>query len=235
MGSSRNFVEGSRLKWRRMKGEQPIFPYMKLRETQIIEEILERIQPARCLEYGSGYGSLYFSAQLPPGAEWHAIEHVPAWYNALQKFEHPPTLQLHLQEVPQEVIETGGARAFDHYINYPEPLGLFDFILIDGRARKACLQKSLDLLRPGGLVVLHDANRKTYQEGLKGYRYNLILEDFRKTSGGLGFGSHQKPIDQYFSLEDHIPIWKTATSWANFFKFKFLLGKTAKPFRYFSL
>ena len=45
--------------------------------------------------------------------------------------------------------------------------GLFDIIVVDGRARVACCMASLPHLAPGGLIVLDDAQRPRYREGIE--------------------------------------------------------------------
>jgi predicted O-methyltransferase YrrM len=52
----------------------------------------------------------------------------------------------------------------DDYVNYPVNLGdRYDVILVDGRKRRRCLEAAAGLMRPGGVVVLHDAYRPYYQ------------------------------------------------------------------------
>jgi hypothetical protein len=49
------------------------------------------------------------------------------------------------------------------YIAFPATLGTdFDFVLVDGRARCWCVAAGWALLRAGGCLVLHDAQRPEY-------------------------------------------------------------------------
>lgn len=54
------------------------------------------------------------------------------------------------------------------YVAFPETLGMrFDLVFVDGRARNFCMPVGLDLLEPGGVLLLHDAQRTEYRETLR--------------------------------------------------------------------
>lgn len=64
----------------------------------------------------------------------------------------------------------------DDYVNYPATLDTkFDLIIVDGRKRRRCLLAAAELLRPGGLVVLHDAYRTYYQCAFSRYASQRML------------------------------------------------------------
>jgi hypothetical protein len=84
----------------------------------------------------------------------------------------------------------------------------FDFILVDGRARKDCLICALDLLNIGGIIVLHDANRKYYPDPCKLYRYQVLFTDHRKDAGGLWIGSRDLDINTVLDVKKHREIWQ---------------------------
>jgi predicted O-methyltransferase YrrM len=50
-------------------------PWMKFMEIEVIEELLTRSRPQKCLEWGAGYGTIYFPEFLSGGATWLAVEH----------------------------------------------------------------------------------------------------------------------------------------------------------------
>ncbi len=56
-----------------------IKPYMTDAEILIIEDLLQTLQPVRCLEWGAGYSTIWFSKLLPRGAEWISVEHDRKW------------------------------------------------------------------------------------------------------------------------------------------------------------
>lgn len=44
--------------------------------------------------------------------------------------------------------------------DFPATLGTsFDFVRVDGRARSLCVREGFELLRPGGVLVMQDAQR----------------------------------------------------------------------------
>ena len=46
----------------------------------------------------------------------------------------------------------------------PTGKGVYDYISVDGRARVACLERALPLLKPqGGVLMLDNSDRKYYQ------------------------------------------------------------------------
>ena len=71
------------------------------------------------------------------------------------------------------------------YVTYPlrrllsanRRLSQYELIFIDGRSRCDCLTIASLLLRPTGVVVLHDAHRKNYLKGLDTFSSWLLLPD----------------------------------------------------------
>lgn len=55
--------------------------------------------------------------------------------------------------------------SFEEYVRKIEefPDNHFDLVSVDGRARQACLLAAMPKVRPGGLLVLDDAQRDRYQ------------------------------------------------------------------------
>src|SRR5690606_23311288 len=67
------------------------------------------------------------------------------------------------------------------YVDFPASLDtIFDFVFIDGRARSFCIEAGWPLLRSGGVLVVHDAQRPAYHPALArlGAR-PVFLEPFR--------------------------------------------------------
>jgi hypothetical protein len=50
----------------------------------------------------------------------------------------------------------------------------FDVILVDGVLRNKCLQMAKRMLKPGGTVFLHDFQRDWYEEGKKGFTWEVL-------------------------------------------------------------
>lgn len=127
----------------------------------------ERLSPAmRLFEYGAGYSTLWFAQRVK---EVHALEYDRQWEVQLrQMLEGLSNVRLQFQELGPEYIST----ALEDEEGY-------DLILVDGRERVACLEKSLSALRPGGVIVLDDSEREEYQAAFSrareaGYRWLTI-------------------------------------------------------------
>lgn len=66
----------------------------------------------------------------------------------------------------------------DAYVAAPGKLeGGFDVILVDGRKRRRCLLEAARLIKPGGLVVLHDAQRTYYHCAYEAFDYSQPCAD----------------------------------------------------------
>ena len=95
------------------------------------------------------------------------------------------------------------------YIEFPSELKYYDFILIDGRARKDCLIHANKIIRDNGVVILHDAHREYYQDPCKLFKYQKYFVDIRKTieppfyGRGLWIGSKKLNIDNIIDVENH--------------------------------
>ncbi len=70
-----------------------IKPYMADKEIAIVEEILLKLHPSRCLEWGSGYSTLYFSQFIPENAKWIAVEHDRAWQQFVVRLMNSTPIQ----------------------------------------------------------------------------------------------------------------------------------------------
>ncbi|MDX1629386.1 MAG: hypothetical protein R3345_11840, partial [Fulvivirga sp.] len=106
----------------------------------------------------------------------------------------------------------------EHYIEFPA--GKFDFIFIDGRARKDCVKKAHELITDEGLVVLHDANRTHYHEYFDMFDHHELFDDHHKKYGGVWLASRKKEINEFIPVEKHKKVWKRHD----------MLAKILKPF-----
>ncbi len=208
-------------------------PYMKYKEIALLRELLINLKPEKCLEYGCGYSSLYFPKFLPKSATWMSVEHNLKWYSEIKRKNRNSNVELfHINANNHNYIDEGKYKDFMSYVNFPETKAPFDFILIDGMARNACIDKAKSMLSEKGVIVVHDSNRNAYHSKIKEFSNWMILEDFRKSAGGVGFASNKINIGKLFDIEYHRKIWKTDTKISNLFKFKFILLKRGKPFRF---
>lgn len=132
---------------------------------------------ARVFEYGSGASSVWLGRRA---AEVHSVEHHAGFAGVMRQVlaeagldgtvtlhEVPPTTG----EVPVVPSERGGEEGND-YADYVASIddvpGEFDLVVVDGRARVACLQHAAKRLAPGGIVLFDDTQRPRYRAGLEG-------------------------------------------------------------------
>lgn len=192
-------------------------PWMKYREIRVIEDLLIALQPKRCLEWGVGFGTLHFPKLLPDDGEWIAVEHDEEWAGKIVRMQLPSQVKLHHvppdQVVPDEPrwadsAGDGDYQKFRNYVEFPAQYGEFDFILVDGRAREACIQEAHSLLSPRGVLVVHDANRDPYQKPMSLFQNQLSFKDYRRYSGGVWIGSVGRDLDKLIDVKKHGSIWK---------------------------
>jgi predicted O-methyltransferase YrrM len=195
-------------------------PWMRYWEIEIVEDVLRALVPRRCLEWGSGYSTLRFTSLLPPDAHWLSIEHDRAWYERVQVMAAEATgaratIELHCAPPTREpwTLQDGDGTAehFAGYVALPAQRGPFDFILVDGRARVDCLIAARDLVRPDGIVMLHDANRPQYHGPLAMYPHQVSFFDHRDKAGGLWIGSLERDIASLIDMPAHQALWRRAS------------------------
>ena len=117
----------------------------------------------RVLEYGSGSSTEEISKKVK---EVISVEHQEHWHNKLinQNLKNCKLL-LEKPNLPYtEGITDGTYEEFKNYIESPLDYGLFDIILIDGRARVSCADFTKKISHKKTLIFVHDFNRQEYQE-----------------------------------------------------------------------
>lgn len=188
-------------------------PWMQYREIMIISEILRRKKPSKCLEWGSGNSTGYFPKYLGKNASWIAVEHNKEWYDKNKnKMIRPGTI---INYVPPnnfpwtDTYQDGAYSDLKDYIEFPKHLNTkFDFVLIDGQARKDCLLCALDILDEDGIVVLHNANREYYHESFRFYKHKLLFTG-NDGHSGLWIGSTNLNLETVLDIKKYEKVWQT--------------------------
>lgn len=186
--------------------EQPDFSalpvWMEPVEQSQVRAVLETLAPRRVLEWGAGGSTRWLLEDFPTIERYVSIEHNREWHALVQqRMAGDARLDLHLIEPSEpepQLLERGSAadkrerrlarnawrlRAesdpslFGAYIEFPASLGIeFDFVLVDGRARSLCARAGFALLRPGGVLLLHDAQRAEYHDAMRAIGRPIFLE-----------------------------------------------------------
>lgn len=127
----------------------------------------------RVFEWGSGASTLFFAMRCK---DFVSIENSPGWYD---KVGLALTYRGMREDVTRIRVDAGEGFEPDFASYQPgldtvnfrdyvkvidrEPDESFDVILVDGRARCACLEHAQPKLKPGGLLILDDSARSIYQ------------------------------------------------------------------------
>jgi len=180
-----------------MSDTETLLPaFMHPVEISQLTAIVESVAPRRCLEWGSGGSTLHLLEVCPCIERFISVEHDAEWHERVNDRSMDPRLELHLvlpnqslaiENPTGEQIEEWDLRA-EHdlelmrdYVQLPAQLGLtFDFVLVDGRARNFCLRVGFDLLRSGGVMAIHDAQRREYRKTLDSLGRAAFLEPWRQ-------------------------------------------------------
>lgn len=152
----------------------------------------------RVFEYGAGGSTLFWLDRV---AEVVSVEHDRLWFADLEqriKKESgsrwtgilvPPTPgDLVAEPDPAEPTHYASADVPSKHFNYKAyvhaidrfPDAYFDVLMIDGRARTSCLAYATAKLKPGGLLVLDNAERTYYTE-----RNGAVLRGFTVLLSGM--------------------------------------------------
>ena len=126
----------------------------------------------RVFEWGSGASTIWLARRV---ASVHSVEHhagfgtmiqeqLTAWPNATLDIVEPE---------PSESPAIGSAKEghgrldFTDYVHHIDTIdGTFGLIVVDGRAREACLTAALDRLEPDGIIVFDNTMRRRYRRAI---------------------------------------------------------------------
>jgi hypothetical protein len=138
---------------------QPWWPYTAERYVR------ERVFPGMSVfEYGGG-GSTLWLTDL--GAQVTTVEHDTGWAASLSDAAPVATVLLREPDPSGTIPGFDSTGYFDTYVrSIREAEGSFDFVIVDGRARVACVLEAMPRIRPGGMLLLDDSERSRYRPAL---------------------------------------------------------------------
>jgi hypothetical protein len=174
----------------------PLRVYMDPVEHAQLVAIVEAVAPRRILEWGCGGSTREFCERYPFVEQVVSIEHNAAWAKRVREAITSPRLSLYHE--PPTVPEPdmfGDGKVYQawmklceddpavlaSYVAKPASLGVeFDLVLVDGRARVHCLRQGFALLRTGGVLLIHDAQRTEYHATLHELGRAVFITPFGK-------------------------------------------------------
>jgi hypothetical protein len=151
----------------------------------------------RVFEWGCGLSTTYYAGYLAERGidfEWHALDSNRAWYEKVKRLvvssRVDEQVKLYLQEFapfwekpgwgavpPPCGVFAPKTEAERGYVDWPVRLGgAFDIIIVDARFRCRCLQTAKAAVKPSGIVILHDAQKQHYHEGLDVFPYRMFVD-----------------------------------------------------------
>lgn len=131
-----------------------------------------RSRPVRVFEWGSGASTIWLARRAD---EVHSVEHHRGFGEHLEPSLTPyPNIRFRIVEpvatttptVPSAKEGNGGLDFADYVRAIDAVDGAFDLIVIDGRAREACLGPAIERLADDGIIVFDNTRRRRYREAI---------------------------------------------------------------------
>ncbi|MBI1351734.1 MAG: class I SAM-dependent methyltransferase [Actinomycetales bacterium] len=137
-----------------------------------VEAFLRGRRDARVFEWGSGASTMWLASRagsvtaVEHDAEWaHMVgDRVPA--NARVVLVPPAPVAGNAAPILSEKAGFEGLDFTDYVEQIDKEDDPFDLIVVDGRARGACLRRALDHLAPGGMIVFDNVDRERYRRAI---------------------------------------------------------------------
>lgn len=148
-------------------------PWWTYRAIDVVESWLAaHPHPIRVYEYGSGASTLWLSKRAD---EIHSVEHHAEFGEFIGKafadksnidFRVVPPVKSEHPKIGSHKEGNAGLDFSDYVHSIDDVEGQFSLIVIDGRAREACLAHAKSRLEPGGIIVFDNTRRKRYREAI---------------------------------------------------------------------
>jgi tRNA A58 N-methylase Trm61 len=140
-----------------------------------VAQFLSDKADATVFEWGSGASTVWLSRRA---ARVVSVESDPVWAAKVAAKNLPNVQLLPVVAPPLDATSTGQSqrmgfrdRDFSAYVDTINHMDqTFDVIVIDGRARGACLSEALPRLRLDGILVFDNTNRRRYKKALRGVK-----------------------------------------------------------------
>ena len=155
-------------------------PWWTYRAIDVVSDWLEPGRPVRVFEYGSGASTLWLASRA---TEVHSVEHHAGFAASMARELAPLShVTLHVVEpqpsatpaVPSAKEGHAGLDFTDYVRTIEQVPGAFDLVVVDGRAREACLAAAAHRLAAGGIVVFDNTLRRRYRAAI---RRSGLVED----------------------------------------------------------
>lgn len=189
--------------------------FLERRQPWLVFDVIDYLgslplEGKRVFEYGSGGSTLFW---LSHRMQCVSVEHDPSWYDLVRvragaaadidyRLVQPEKNDLgETMDIADPMSYLSDDSAFRGYSfkNYASqidafPSDYFDLVLVDGRARPACIMHSVPKIKVNGLLILDNAERLYYTE-----KTSVYLEGFRRMSfdGAVPAAYHMSRTNVY--------------------------------------
>ena len=151
-------------------------PWWTYDAIEFVARHLKARPQAKVFEFGSGASTVWIAKRA---GQVFSVEHDASWFPIVkQRLSHSPHVTLSLVGADDQSSQDPAYRSsksssnglsFKAYATAIESAGgPFDLIVIDGRARAACLKHAVRHLATGGIIVFDNSSRSAYQTALVG-------------------------------------------------------------------
>ncbi|MDQ6657062.1 MAG: class I SAM-dependent methyltransferase [Actinomycetota bacterium] len=148
-------------------------PWWTYRAIDFVEAwLLARPKPVRAFEWGSGASTFWLADRVD---EVYSVEHHEG-FAEMMRSELAKLSKVTFLEVgaPHSFAPRVGSRKigsteldFHDYVHAIDTVqGDFDLVVVDGRAREACMRIAADRLSPGGLIIFDNSHRQRYKAAI---------------------------------------------------------------------
>lgn len=148
-------------------------PYMKQPDIDALVKEIDCREHIDVLEWGAGTSTLFFPSLIEEKGKtfsWDSIESSSEWFENIKKLNNKDNVRLYFE------------RRKHGYCNLP--LGFnkkYDIVLVDGRHRSRCMINGQNLLKPNGVMLLHDSHRPVFSDGIVAVSEYMNCEKAGKT------------------------------------------------------
>ncbi|MET0231152.1 MAG: class I SAM-dependent methyltransferase [Rhodanobacteraceae bacterium] len=146
-------------------------PWWTLSAIDAVETWIAKRGNVRAFEYGSGASTVWLARRC---RDVVTVEHDAGFAKYVAPLLARDNIRVNVIEPERGVAapKTPSGRAgfadcdFSAYVDAIAAGGPWDLVVIDGRARAACLERARGFLAPGALVVFDNSNRERYRDAL---------------------------------------------------------------------
>lgn len=145
----------------------PGYPWLTAASIKLIEEFLDADKTG--FEWGSGESTVWFAKRV---RKLISIEHNDQWHRrVLGIIEESGITNVDYRLVS---VENGCSEYAQQIVKGEQK---FDFVLVDGECRGACFAEAAQCLRPGGYLVLDNADLEYNVPELESEKFRIIRTD----------------------------------------------------------